>query len=155
MAVSLIAAMSPDRVIGRDGKIPWYYREDLAYFKAMTEGNTVIMGRHTWLSLPPKVRPLPNRQNLIVSTTLRDEGCHPTLESALAAADRPPWIIGGARLYREGLRHAQSVHLTIVPDRPPIEGSVLFPELGDEWVVQHEKNLGGPLVLRIYQRSAP
>ncbi len=65
--VGLIWAQSTSGVIGRAGGIPWRLPEDMARFKELTMGHTVVMGRRTWESLPPKVRPLPGRRNVVVT----------------------------------------------------------------------------------------
>ena len=64
--VGLIWAQSTSGVIGRGGGIPWQLPEDLAHFKELTMGHTVVMGRRTWESLPAKFRPLPGRRNVVV-----------------------------------------------------------------------------------------
>ena len=70
--VTLLAAVSNNRVIGNDGKIPWHIREDLQHFKEYTSGPTkvLLMGRKTWESIPAKFRPLPHRQNIVVSRSI-------------------------------------------------------------------------------------
>ena len=67
MTVGLIWAQSTSGVIGRDGTIPWSLPEDMAHFKRLTMGHTVVMGRRTWESLPVRFRPLPGRRNVVVS----------------------------------------------------------------------------------------
>ncbi|GAA2523024.1 dihydrofolate reductase [Rarobacter incanus] len=69
--IGLIWAQARDRVIGSQGKMPWHIPEDLAYFRTVTTGSPVIMGRRTWESLPPRFRPLPGRDNIVVSSTIR------------------------------------------------------------------------------------
>ena len=70
MSGTLLAATSPDMVIGRDGGIPWHYPGDLRRFKRLTLGHTVVMGRRTWESLPG--RPLPGRRNLVLTSRSLD-----------------------------------------------------------------------------------
>ena len=65
--VVIIAAVAKNRVIGRDNQLIWNIPEDMAHFKALTSGQTVIMGRKTWESLPPRFRPLPGRRNIVIS----------------------------------------------------------------------------------------
>ena len=141
---AIIVAVNPQGVIGKDGNMPWHYPADLQRFKRLTMGGVVIMGRVTWESLP--VKPLPGRLNL-VGTSRPDDlelpdgvlAC-PGLKAALAAAEaRAPgkdiWIIGGARLYKEALAHADLIDMTHVPDVVEGEGLVFFPELPEEdWV---------------------
>ena len=70
MTIGLIWAQSTSGVIGRDGSIPWALPEDLAHFKRLTMGHTVVMGRRTWESLPVRFRPLPGRRNIAALVTL-------------------------------------------------------------------------------------
>lgn len=136
----MIAAIAPDGLIGCAGTIPWYYPLDLKFFKETTEGSAVIMGRKTWDSLPEKFRPLPNRQNLVVTRgtgDFHDPGCCSSLDVAIGRVEtgRDAWIIGGAEIYRLGLAYADQIVLTLVPDlwdptdlEPP-ESPVYFPWL--------------------------
>lgn len=124
----LIAAVAENGIIGKDGGIPWHIPADLAHFKALTWGQTVIMGRRTYESIG---RPLPGRRNIVVSTTLQSlEGCSAagSLQEALHLASETGgeiFIIGGARLYEEALPLAQQLDLTLVAGRP--EGDTCFP----------------------------
>ena len=65
--IIIIAAVAKNRVIGKDNTLIWNIPEDMAHFKALTSGHTVVMGRKTWESLPPRFRPLPNRRNIVIS----------------------------------------------------------------------------------------
>ncbi|MGI4895085.1 MAG: dihydrofolate reductase, partial [Janthinobacterium lividum] len=69
--IGLVWAQSANGIIGVDGRIPWRIPEDMAHFAALTMGSSVVMGRATWESLPPRFRPLPGRRNLVLS---RDPG---------------------------------------------------------------------------------
>lgn len=129
MKISLIAAMTNDRVIGRDGGMPWHLPADLKWFKANTLGKPVIMGRRTYDTIG---RPLPNRTNIVL-TRQRDltlEGCvvvH-SLDEAISAAGEVEelMIIGGATLYEAALPMAQRMYLTMLD--ASIEGDTYFPE---------------------------
>jgi dihydrofolate reductase len=135
--ISLIVAISPDRVIGIGNQIPWHHSADLKRFKALTQGATVIMGRNTYESIG---KPLPKRRNLVVTrATIAGVECFPSLDGALAAVEGDAWIIGGAQLYKEGLRVCDRIDVTFVPDRPSPDGAVLFPPI-DEHVFE-----AGPL----------
>jgi 2-iminobutanoate/2-iminopropanoate deaminase len=129
----IVAAVSPDGVIGAFGQLPWHYPEDLKRFKRLTMGSTVIMGRLTWESL--KKKPLPGRRNIVV-TRSRIEGveCFPTVEEALAASEGDVWFIGGTRLFEEAMRYADLIDLAYVPDAVPAEGAVYFPQIPEsDW----------------------
>jgi len=129
---TLLAATSPDMVIGRDGGIPWHYPGDLRRFKRLTLGHTVVMGRRTWESLPG--RPLPGRRNLVLTShSLDGVECFRSLAEAVPTVEGELFFIGGAQLYREALDVADFIDLTLVPDDVPVEGSVLFPPIPPEW----------------------
>ena len=152
---ALIAALSPDRVIGVDGKIPWHYSGDFKRFKRVTMGATVIMGRHTWESIG---KPLPGRRNVVITRQNIDGvQCFASLEEALQSCEGDVWFIGGARIYEEAMEYANLIDLTYVPDEVPVEGAVLFPEIDPElWepepMMQHEDE---PLLRRqIFRRTA-
>ncbi len=130
--LTVIAAVARNGVIGRDNRLPWRLPEDMRHFKALTMGNPVVMGRKTWESLPAKFRPLPGRQNIVVSrdTAYRAEGAVVvgSVAAALAAAAdaREVFVIGGAELYAQALNQAGRLQLTeIAADFP---GDAYFPE---------------------------
>jgi dihydrofolate reductase len=113
--IVLVVAAARNGVIGKDGVIPWRLPEDLKRFKALTLGQTVVMGRKTWDSLPPKNRPLPGRRNVVVTRDAhwQAQGAErATLEMALAGGD--VFVIGGAEIYRAALPRAGRIELTEV-----------------------------------------
>jgi 2-iminobutanoate/2-iminopropanoate deaminase len=129
----IIAAVSPEGVIGAFGGMPWHYPEDLKRFKRLTLGATVIMGRLTWESLAKK--PLVGRRNVVI-TARKLEGveCFPTLESALATCEGDVWFIGGTRVFEEAMRFADTIDLAYVPDAVGPEGAVYFPQIPEsDW----------------------
>jgi dihydrofolate reductase len=126
----IMAAVSPEGVIGVEGKIPWHYRGDMRRVKRLTMGSTLIMGRVTWESLGGK--PLPGRRNLVVSTTLGDLAgaeCFRDLASALAASEGPVWFFGGARIYRDAMPLSDFIDLVYVPDHVDHPAAVFFPPI--------------------------
>ena len=133
MTVGLIWAQAANGVIGADGTLPWHLPEDLARFKALTLGSTVVMGRATWESLPAAVRPLPGRHNVVL--TRRPGWQAPGAEvcgSLDAALDRPAtsgWS-AAASVYAEALPHADLVVVTELADA--VEGDTFAPDLGSE-----------------------
>jgi dihydrofolate reductase len=106
--------------IGKDGTMPWpHLSEDLKRFKELTDEAMIVMGKNTWLSLPK--RPLPNRDNIIVSRSLSDDfaitvsGDPKAIITKLKqATDSDIWIIGGAEIYRQFLPFCNSVYITRV-----------------------------------------
>lgn len=127
--------------IGRDGTMPWHLPEDLAHFRATTGGAPVIMGRRTWESLPERFRPLPDRENIVVTRDARyaAEGAEtqPSIEAALERAARSgsagtTWVIGGGQLYRSAMRLATDLIVTRIDLDVP-DADTFAPEIGPEW----------------------
>lgn len=113
---AIIAAVSPEWVIGVNGVLPWHYPADLKRFKRLTVGHTVVMGRLTWASLPTK--PLANRRNFVVTHhNLPGVACFPSVQAAAAAASGEVWFIGGERIFAAALDLVDRIDLTFVPDR--------------------------------------
>ncbi|WP_240674981.1 dihydrofolate reductase [Cellulomonas endophytica] len=138
MGLKLIWAQTPDGVIGLDNDLPWRIPEDLARFRRLTSGHPVVMGRRTWESLPEIYRPLPGRDNVVLT---HDRGYDApgavvatSLDDALAVVgDRDAWVIGGGTLYADALTHADTVEVTIV-DRATV-GDTFAPVLDERrWV---------------------
>jgi dihydrofolate reductase len=132
-SVVLVAALAQNRVIGKDGALPWRLPDDLQHFKALTVGKPVIMGRKTYASIG---RPLPHRTNVIVSRTSGPiEGCIVVAspEAALAACDAEVVsVIGGGEIYRAFLPLAEVLELTLIDGE--IEGDAFFPAYRDAFV---------------------
>lgn len=132
----LIWAQAHRGVIGRDNTIPWRIPEDMAYFKDVTTGHPVIMGRRTWDSLPPRFRPLAGRRNIVV-TRDRDwsadgvEVTHSVDEALALAGPGETWVIGGGEIYAAALPRADRVAVTEVD--LDVEGDAYAPALGPEW----------------------
>lgn len=131
--VVIVVAVARNRVIGKDNQLCWHLPEDMQHFKAVTQGQTVLMGRKTWESLPPRFRPLPGRRNLVVT---RQAGyAAPGAETAaslpaalaLAGDNETVCIIGGAEIYAQALPLADTLEITEVGLAP--EGDTWFPEL--------------------------
>jgi len=126
-------------VIGRDGDMPWHLPEDLAHFKRTTLDAPVVMGRRTWQSLPERFRPLPGRENIVVTRNpaFRATGARlaPSLEAALAsvpASASAAWVIGGGELYRAALPLASELVVTRIDLFVP-DADTYAPEIGPEW----------------------
>ncbi len=134
MQLGIIYAQARTGVIGANGHLP----EDLAHFKAKTQGCPVIMGRKTWDSLPPRFRPLPGRRNIVVTrqAAWQAEGADRagSLDEALALCAHAPlaWVIGGAELYAQAAPRAQVAEVTLID--LDVEGDAFAPDLGPGWV---------------------
>ena len=126
----IIAAMTPERVIGSGLKIPWHVSEDFKLFKKQTQGHCVIMGRKTWESM--KGRPLSNRQNSVISKTLTDlKGADVflTLQSAVDKLEtefEKIFFIGGRNIYKESIEYVNTLSLSIM--KFSVKGDIYFPE---------------------------
>jgi dihydrofolate reductase len=132
--VRMVWAQAAGGVIGVDGALPWHLPEDLRLFRALTLGSTVVMGRRTWESLPPRFRPLPGRRNVVLSSTL--DPAEPGAEVVrsvddVLALDGDLWVIGGGTVYAAFLPHAGEVVVTEVDAQLP--GDTWAPQLGAGW----------------------
>jgi len=122
---NMIIATSQNGVIGQGNSMPWHYPEDLKWFKEMTLGGVLIMGRKTFESLP---KGLPGREIIVLSQSGKPyPNCVPTLHDAFYLAStrwpsRPTWIAGGAQIYRAALdqRLVSWIFLTEIPEVSPI-----------------------------------
>lgn len=156
--IILIAAMAANRVIGREGKIPWHLPEELRYFKATTMGHPLVMGRRTWDSIG---RPLPGRRSIVI--TRNPHFSAPGAERAASideALERcrdaeKIFVIGGAEIFAASLPRAYTILLTVI--NRDIPGDTFFPPIPDDFVLVHTASLvSGDEHLRIetYRRRA-
>lgn len=127
--ISMIVAMSRNGVIGKDGSMPWHIPEDLQYFKTLTTGHTLIMGRKTFESIG---RALPNRLNVVLTKDpdYKAPGCqlvHSVEEviKGYASEEKELFIIGGSTLYRAFMPYAKKLYITRI--EATIEGDTYFP----------------------------
>ena len=147
-----IAAMSANRVIGRDGSLPWRLPEDMKFFRAQTTGHPIVMGRKTWDSLG---RPLPNRRNIILSRTMAAaegaEVVRSVEELDALGLEGDVYIIGGAEIYRLLMPRCAAVYLTVLTAEA--EGDAFFPPFEPEFprmkVVQELNDIAQ---WRLYER---
>lgn len=162
MRISAIAAMSLERVIGKDNQIPWYLPADLKFFMRTTMGHHVIMGRKNYIAMG---KPLPRRTNIIITRNpfFVSSGCivvH-SLEEALAYAhahkETEAFIIGGGEIYRLALEYLDRIYLTTIDLH--VDGDVFFPEIDPaQWQVvseeRHEPDAKNAysFTIRIYDR---
>ena len=125
MKLIIIAAIARNRVIGRDGKLPWHLSEDLKRVKRLTTGHTLLMGRKTWNSLG---KPLPNRRNVVLTRhPIPGVETYASIPAALEAlkGEEKVFVFGGAEVFRALLDKADEMYLTIVDQE--VEGDALFP----------------------------
>ncbi len=148
--ISFVVAMDKNRVIGKDNSIPWHLPEDLKFFKKVTMGHPIVMGRKTYESIG---KPLPGRENVIVTRNVdyKAEGCivlHSIeeLKKYIDEKNEEVSIIGGAQLFKETFPIADRLYITEI--HREFEGDTFFPEYPEsEWTltskekgVKDEKN---------------
>lgn len=169
MNLLMIWAQARNGVIGNEGDIPWHLPEDLKHFKEVTMGRLVIMGRKTWESLPPQFRPLPGRENLILTrdtewSVPRTIACH-ELDAVwphIAAHQNNdfgcPVVIGGAEVYRAFMPWATGLVVTNVAVDVP--GDAVAPAIleSDGWQLTMSSGVktsrtGLAYLIRHYSRS--
>ena len=134
--LSIIVAVAQNNAIGKNNELLWHIPEDFKYFKSITSGHAVIMGKNTYFSLPK--RPLPQRRNIVISDIKGEliEGCEMaySIEEAiqLADSDKENFIIGGASIYRQFFYTVQKLYITWVLKN--FEADTFFPEIkSSEW----------------------
>ena len=149
-----IVAMSSNRVIGRAGKLPWHFPEDLKFFKRTTLGHPILMGRATFDSIG---RPLPGRQNIVLSTTMPEREGVTVIRSAVELPQvcsdaETVFVIGGARVFEELLPRCDGLYLTWIAE--PYEGDVLLPPFERLFQLKEVIGQSEGLEFRYYERLA-
>ena len=159
--ISIIVAVSEDLGIGKDNELLWHISGDLKRFKKLTTGNTVIMGKKTWESLPR--RPLPGRKNIVITDNAQEK-----FENAVTAysiddaiskcgPDEEVFIIGGGSIYRQFMQRADRLFITHVHKKAPAD--IYFPEIDlnvweitekEEYKTNETNNI--PYTYTIYER---
>lgn len=136
----LIAAMTENRIIGKDNALPWHISKESKHFRRLTTGGTMIMGRRTYDSIG---KPLPNRRNIVVSRTMSPtygvDVCD-SLENAVLLAESfggEIFCMGGAELYRQTLNIADKLYISYV--KGSFSGDTYFPEFEDGWEKEKEE----------------
>ncbi len=138
MIISAIAALSKNRVIGKDNDLPWRLPDDMKFFMETTKGHHVIMGRKNYDSLHKKFKPLPNRTNIVIThqKDYQAPGCiilntlEPALEIAQTNGEMECFIIGGAEIYKLAMPFTTRLYLTEIDAH--IEGDTYFPDFNQE-----------------------
>ncbi|BDD83064.1 dihydrofolate reductase [Tsukamurella pulmonis] len=134
--IGLIWAQARGGVIGADGGIPWHIPEDMKFFRESTAGATVLMGRRTWDSLPPRFRPLPGRTNIVVTRdpSWRADGA--VVQHDLALPEGDVWVIGGGEIYAAALPVADLLAVTEVD--ADIAGDTRAPSIPDGFALEED-----------------
>ncbi len=145
MIISMIAAATLNHIIGKDGDMPWHLPADLKYFKRITLGHHVIMGRKTFQAFGLG-KPLPKRVNIVLT---RQEGLtlegvkvaasvEEALQMAREAGETEAFLIGGEQIYRLGMEVADRIYLTRI--HTELEGDTFFPVIDEtKWQLESEE----------------
>lgn len=164
MIMSLIAAISQNYVIGKEGKLPWHLPLDLALFKKITTGHHVVMGRGNFMSLNNK--PLSNRVNIVISRTISGQkdgfvflnSISEAINLAMKNNEKELFFIGGESIFKEALGIVNFLYLTFID--AVFEGDRFFPSFDlSEWQVLYElhvpaKDSSYPFRFKIFRRKA-
>lgn len=140
--ITLVVAMSENRAIGLEDKIPWRLPNDMKHFKDLTTGKIVVMGRKTWFSLPENFRPLPMRENWVLSRTPLQQfkgaqTFNSTTSVLLRSSKQDIMIIGGSEIYRAFFPYATRIEMTLV--HAVVKGDAFFPEFHEnEWDIEQQ-----------------
>lgn len=165
MTISCIVAKANNNVIGHNNKMPWHISEDLKYFKKVTSGHTIILGRKNYESIG---RPLPNRTNIIVTRdkTFKCPSCvvvhsiEIALKYAFENGENEAFIIGGGQIYKQTIEYWDKLYITEIDEE--FEGDVFFPEVNyKEWkliskqCLNKNKNNKYNFCFNVFERKNP
>ncbi len=154
--ISLIVAIAKNNVIGKGNQLPWHYKEDMEYFKAITTNNTVIMGEMTFKSIISYLnKPLPNRKNVIATLTdYRYTGVETTNDIITYLKNFPKeeeiFIIGGKIIYDLTLDLADRLYITHI--NKEYDGNVFFKEIDYRLYKKISEKVSGEITFAIYER---
>ena len=160
--ISIIVAVSEDWGIGKNNELLWHISEDLKRFKSLTSGNTVIMGKKTWESLPR--RPLPGRKNIVLTDdpdeTIKDAVTAYSVQDSLNKSDKDNeiFVIGGGSIYRQFMQIADRLFITHVHRKAPAD--IYFPAIDmNVWEITEKEEFKTegddsiPYTYTIYERK--
>ena len=155
--IAIIVGMTQKRVIGKNNSLPWYIPEDLKNFKELTTGNVVIMGRKTYESLPQKFKPLPNRHNIVLSSSMvSQEGIElcDSVENALHLAksfQKGIFIIGGSTIYNQFLPFVDTMFISYI--NKDYGGDTYFPEFNlEEWSIEFQRDFEEFILVKLTRK---
>ena len=159
--MNIIVAHCNNYGIGKDNNLPWHFKTDLRYFSKKTKGegnNAILMGKNTWLSLPR--RPLPNRDNFVLSTTLETNNCFKSINEAKEYFNNhnyhEVWIIGGSSIYEQFINDpdVKKIYVTII--EKDYECDTFFPKFSDDYLLtssHFEMENDVKLTYNVYERQ--
>lgn len=143
MLLSLIAAVADNNALGKDGDLLWHLPNDLKHFKALTLGHSVVMGAHTYFSLPR--RPLPKRRNIVLTSRTLPEFDGAELARSvpdalrMTASEDEVFVIGGGAIYEQMLSLADKLYITHVHHSFD-EADTFFPTIEpQDWILEQQE----------------
>lgn len=150
MAFSIITAKDSYNGIGINNELPWHIPDDLKWFRKQTKGKTVIMGSNTYFSLPEKFRPLPHRENLVLTTninkkeTIEKEGgkVFSSIEDIISYCNDNTMeymVIGGSNIYKQFIDIVDRIYLTKIDEE--FECDTFFPEINNTWKTVYKSDI--------------
>jgi dihydrofolate reductase len=156
--MKLIVAMDVNGGIGKGGTLPWNLKEDMSFFKEMTSGGIVIMGRSCFESIPEKFRPLPNRLNVVLTrfSNAQYPGClvynsiFDVLTDDYLMSKGNIWVIGGAQIYDIFIDIVDELYVTHVNGN--FECDVWLPSISENWIGEPIKEIEGGTIFKYVRR---
>jgi len=158
----IITAMNKDRVIGKNGELPWHYPEDMKHFKDTTTGYPVVMGRKTYESLPKNYKPLPNRTNIVLTRNPEKLELKENIEVAKSIEDAweiaekiekdKVFVIGGENVYKQTLENANQLIISRIPEEVE-DADAFFPAFDkNNWSKLETRELS-KIEIEIWERN--
>ena len=158
--MNIIVAHCNNYGIGKDNNLPWHFKTDLRYFSKKTKGhgnNAILMGKNTWLSLPR--RPLPNRDNFVLSTTLETNNCFKNINEAKEYFNNhnydEVWIIGGSSIYEQFINDRDVKKIYVSEIKKEYDCDTFFPKFSEDYVlssVEVVQENGTKIEFKVYDR---
>ena len=154
--IALLVAVSKNNVIGKDNALPWHYKKDLQYFKALTTNQTVLMGRKTYESILDSLgKALPNRRNVVASRTLGSlkgadliDDVHTFIKEF--PSEQNLFIIGGKQIFDETIQYADYLYITHIDK--DYEGDTYFTDYKKEDYEKIKEEVDGILRFTVYKK---
>jgi len=152
---SIIVAFDKNQLIGKNHELPWHYHEDLQYFKEVTWGKKVVMGRITYEGIVKKLgKPLPNRTNIVISRKeVPNVEWYPSVEQVIAKyedSEEEIFIIGGKTIYEQFLPVVTRLYITHI--NKEFSGDTYFPKFNYADFILLKERISGDLRFAVYER---
>jgi len=159
--MNIIVACCEKQGIGYKNTLPWHFKKDLKYFAKLTKGtgnNAIVMGKNTWNSLPR--RPLPGRDNLVLSTTLDGDNCFKNIKQLKEHINNKNydevWIIGGSQIYQQFIEDNDVKRIYLTNVERNYECDTFFPKFSDEFLLidtHSEMDSETKLTFNVYEKN--